>query len=853
MPHADAGSMHFVDLFAKQVADHPDRIAVDAGPASSATYVELDNWSEALARDLPPADAPIASPVVVMCGHDSRAAASFVAIAKVGRPAVFLDTTTPTARMRQILSLAQPVATMVAADQLERARELADLAGTLITVTEPLAAPPRERLSTDHLDEARAITIVFTSGSTGVPKGVIVGDAALCEEMSNAVLGDVVCRRVGCPQPMSFIAGTGALLRSLLIGARLYLYDPRRDGIAGMVDWVVQNEITDLNLTPHLMRSLARAALDRGTVFDSVEMVLCGGEAMLVPDAEAMRRCTTDRCVILNGSGSSEGWGVSYLIIDRSYQLPAYGQVPAGRAFDNRELYLLDDRGYRITEPGTTGMIMVAAKNMALGYLNNPTLTAERFSVDERGRRVYRTGDLGRWNDAGELEYAGRADHMLKIRGYLVEPAEIEGQLMAAGEVAECVVVGRPGRQPGVTQLVGYVVPDPTRWVSASALRRRLAGALPNYMVPQVFVELPALPRNPNGKIDRLNLPDAPSDPVDTSPEAWTSIELVIASICTGALGLDKIGRDDDLFALGADSLAVEEIISALESELGISVTSASLLQHSTIAELTALPRHAGKPEHGVIVELASGGLGTPVFLFAGSAGLGLQFRELARELGAERPVYGVQAHGLEGPGLPDVTIRAAARRFTRAIRAVQPHGPYRLAGHSLGSIIAYEVARRLAAAGEPIAYLGLLDPMSGDDAYSAQRLERIKPDAVPARPPAARQHGRRTLTGLRERVGYERPFLTRTFWRNRKSRPFIAYWHLGVSMAYRYRPPAAPLAGIASVVYVAADEPGNRAPDWSDLLTPAPGMRPVDGDHLSMLHAPFVIGLAKAMSADLA
>jgi amino acid adenylation domain-containing protein len=833
----------FVDYFADVVAARPDLAAVVANGVT-ATYAELDEWSAALAARILDKVGPGSEPVIIMSGHDLDAVAAFVAIARTGRPAVHVDTTTPQARIEQVMTIAGPVATVVGPNYQKLAGSIGKLAGVLI---ESGHESGDQRRPVAETDPDPVLGIIFTSGSTGAPKGVILGDTDLCTELGGTELSLLggADERVAVPQPLSFIAGLSGIIRPLMSGATSYLYDPRRAGITGMVDWVVDNQLTTLSVTPHVMRSLARAAINRGITFDSVTTVMSGGEALVVTDVELMRQCTPPECVIFNASGSSEAWGVSIQQITRDYPLPASGQVPAGQAIGNRKLYLEDESGERITEPGSVGMIMIAAERMARGYWGNPEMTSERFSVDADGLRVYRTGDLGRWNERGELEYAGRSDHMLKIRGYLVEPAEVEAHLTAERETRDCVVVGLPDPDGGPTRLIAYVVPDPTRWVSPAAVRRRLVGEVPSYMVPQQIIEMQELPRNPNGKVDRAALPVPDLTVTDTIADGWNPLQRVVASICQNALGIETIGRQQDIFALGADSLAVEEILAALQKELGITLTSATLMDNPTVAQIADLKRPPrAELIGGVLVPLAtSNTTGEPIFLIAGAGGLALQFRELARYLGVDRPVYGMQARGLEGPGLPDVTVAAMARRCTRAIKLVKPTGPYNIAGHSLGSIVAFEVARRLVASGNVVTMLGLLDPLGGASEGVAQRM---KPDA----PTMPRFGNRRphSLTELRSQVGQERPYLTRTFWKNKRTSPFIGYWNLGQGIAQRYHFPRQPLRNVSTVVFAAADQEGSQMWDSARFIDPKPRVESVPGDHLSMLRAPYVDQLAAAI-----
>lgn len=839
----------------------PDQIAV-ASERGRVTYRELDEWSDDLAAAWLAEIGTGPEPVVIAGGHDEWVLAAFTALAKVGRPSVILDTTTPVDRMAAICGIAGPVA--IAADPLYR--ELGgQLAGQLAAGGCPVLeiSARGEYAGAPVLPEPQpeaVLTIIFTSGSTGLPKGVVIGDRPLVSfQRINHLFGGER-ERIACPVPLSFIFGCMGFVRAVVSVSELHLYDPRRSGIAGLLPWIDDHRLTVLGTTPFMVRSVLGEAIERGAVLDSLRVVLLGGEAALASDVHLVRRVAADDCVVYNGFGSSEAWGVTALALRRGDPVPETGWLSVGRPYGGREVSLFDDHGNRVEEPGRAGVIAVAADEMAWGYWQSPEMTAERFTSLPDGRTQYWVGDVGRWDESGNLVYLGRADLMLKIRGYLVEPAEVESHLRAGGEVGDCVVVGvvvghpESGAQQGRTRLVAYVVPDPTVWLSSAALRRRLTVELPSYMVPTQFVELPALPRNANGKVDRGALPEPPAIAAGAvRPDAGYGLHRVVADICGRALGLDSIGLDDDLFALGADSLTVEEILAALDAEVGLRIDSATLMQHPTVAEIARLPRRtAGATRDGVLVPLVEGA-GDPVFLVAGGGGLALALRDLARGIAKGRPVYGLQARGLEGGGLPDLTARAAARRYVAAIRTVQPHGPYRLLGHSMGALIGYEVVRMLLDAGERVAFFGLLDPPAEGRARFAMRNRAGW--TAPAAPAAtAKEPLPHTLGELRVWVGRHHPYASRSYWRSvRAGHRFALGMEVGRLIRVTYRLPKRPVAGVPVVLYAATsaavDARGAMNHGW---FAAPPAVVEVDGDHITMLRRPYVEGLAAAVAGDL-
>lgn len=860
MAHIADTPVDFRSALRAAVRTAPDQVAV-ASERGRVTYRELDEWSDDLAAAWLAEIGTGPEPVVIAGGHDEWVLAAFTALAKVGRPSVILDTTTPVDRMAAICGIAGPAA--IAADPLFR--ELGDqlsqqLPGGVCRVLEISARG--EYAGAPELPASRpdaVLNIVFTSGSTGLPKGVVIGDRPLLAFQQRHDLYGGRHERIACPVPLSFVFGCMGFVIAVNSVSEFHLYDPRRSGIDGLLPWVSENRLTVLGSTPFMVRSVMADAVERGIVLDSLRVVLLGGEAVLASDVHLVRRITTEDCVVRNGFGSSEAWGVTTLTVRRDDPVPETGWLPVGKPYAEREVYLLDDDGNRVDEPGEVGIIAVAGHDMAWGYWQNPETTAERFTTLPDGRTQYWVGDVGRWDESGNLVYLGRADFMLKIRGYLVEPAEVESHLRAGGEVTDCVVVGHSGTgaQEGKTRLVAYVVPDPTVWLSSAALRRRLTGELPSYMVPTQFVELPALPRNANGKVDRAALPEPPAITTGAvRPDAGYGLHRVVADLCARALGLDSIGLDDDLFELGADSLTVEEILAALDTEVGLQIDSSTLMQNPTVAEIARLPRRAeSAPQEGVLIPLVEG-TGDPIFLVAGGGGLALALRDLARGIAKGRPVYGLQARGLEGGGLPNLTARSAARRYVSAMRRVQPHGPYRLLGHSMGALIGYEVVRVLLDAGEQVTFFGLLDPPAeGNEKFTMRnKAGWTAPAGASAKAQRTKEPLPRTLTELRVWVGHNHPYFSRSYWRSvRAGHRFALGMEVGRLIQATHRLPKQPVAGVPVFLYAATsaavDARGAMRHGW--FATP-PTVVEVDGDHITMLRRPYVEGLAAAVASDL-
>jgi acyl-coenzyme A synthetase/AMP-(fatty) acid ligase/thioesterase domain-containing protein len=821
-------------------------VALHVSDGGSLTWQELDDWSGRLSAQLAITVAPGAEPVLVIAGHDQDAVAAAVAISRAGRPYVFIDTTMPDARIAEIVSLAEPTASFVAPGYRRLVDSLDCPFGTILAIERTTSGP---QLDPAIVDYDAPVMIGFTSGSTGAPKGVVTAGRSLAEELVDSPLSWDLGPddRVGIVNPLSFFLGFYNLFDNFVHGSATYLFDLRRRGVEAMGDWLADERITVLNGTPHALRSVAASAIERQVQLPALRRAVVGGEPVQWHDVELLRGCTSASCELVNLSGSSEAWSLTWYPVTADLPL-GVGALPAGRAFPGKELLLLDDDDQPVAV-GQPGEIVTVGRRCSSGYWRNPEGTAARFRTRPDGLRVYHSGDLARIRpEDGLLEYVGRRDHMVKIRGYLVEPAEVERHLGSEHELRECIVVGGPSRVEGVKQLIAYVVPDPRRWVSGAALRRRLLTELPTYMVPQVIIELADLPRNPNGKVDRLALPEPTRGSEAADPSNMTPFEGFIANICERVLGVSDIGPNEDLIELGADSLAIEELVTALDTDANRTITSADFLQNPTVAALAALPRHAPSSlQDGVMIKFEDGGGATPLFVIAGASGLGIQFRELAQLINGDRPVYGLQAYGLEWGRRPDISIGRISQRYITAMRSVQPQGPYLVAGFSLGGIIAYDVVGRLRAAGETVALLALLDVVDSTAAESQLETQRIMPNAPTAEDDARGWSITRTL----KRQAWQRwPYPG--FWRTWRKDRFVAHWRLGRTLADRYRivPMSLPDMRVINVQAAAIDSPRI---DWNRHITPAPKQVTVAGDHLSMLRAPFVSELADALRSELA
>ncbi|MEO5878172.1 MAG: thioesterase domain-containing protein, partial [Streptosporangiaceae bacterium] len=363
--------------------------------------------------------------------------------------------------------------------------------------------------------------------------------------------------------------------------------------------------------------------------------------------------------------------------------------------------YVLDGR-LRPVPLGGVGELYVAGPQVARGYLGRSALTAERFVADPfggDGGRMYRTGDLVRWTPDGELCFLGRADGQVKVRGFRIEPAEIEQTLTALDGVAGAAVLLRAER------LVAYVVPGEGARLEGAAVRTAVAQFLPEYMVPSAVVVLGAFPLTPNGKLDRRALPDPV--PEHTGRTARTPREQVLCALFAEVLGVGRVSVDDNFFDLGGHSLLAMRLLGRIRSTLGLDFGVRDLFRAPTVAGL--LGEQTGDAL-GVLLPLRATGERPPLFCVHPGAGMSWPYAGLLPHLDPAQPVYGLQTRVLLEPGYRAWSIEEMARDYLAAIRQVQPHGPYRLLGWSFGGLLAHAMAAALQAEGQDVELLALMD-----------------------------------------------------------------------------------------------------------------------------------------------
>jgi thioesterase domain-containing protein len=498
-------------------------------------------------------------------------------------------------------------------------------------------------------------------------------------------------------------------------GGGLVLVEERTRRDAGaLVDFLDEQRIARLFLPYVALQGLTVAAAASNAAPQSLHEVIVAGEALRITAQIADLFARLRYCRLVNQYGPSETHVVTAFEVTGDPQnWPAL--PPIGRPIDNVRVLILDE-DRRPVPPGIAGEIHIGGAALARGYLNSPELTAEKFvagplSDGRDGTRLYRTGDLGRLLPDGNLEFLGRRDRQVKLHGYRIEPGEIE-VILAGHPQVDQVVVKPYEPTPDDKRLTAYIVPRTGAPPAVADLKRFARDKLPPYMVPSSFVFVARIPVTPSGKIDLAALPapeacDRPAAATDLPPR--NELERRLATIWAQVLRVKSVGATDNFFDCGGDSLLALRLAAEIETNFARTVPLGIIFSAPTIGELAATLDRDDMPATGFsLVPLQTAGIKPPLFV------VHWIHRDLVRQLGTGRPIYGL-SYGLAAQTVHQSVVLPApleqvALQYLAEMQSMQPHGPYFLMGYSGGGVIAYEIARQLAARGESVAFLGLLD-----------------------------------------------------------------------------------------------------------------------------------------------
>ncbi len=858
-------------MFEAQVEQTPDVVAV-LDQDERLTYQELNQRANQLAHYL--RQHGVGPEVLVgLCVERSVAmVVGVLGILKAGGAYVPLDPTYPRerlafmledARVPIVLTQQQHVSTLPA-----HGAQVVCLDTDAELVAQESQANPVHTTTSEHL-----AYVLYTSGSTGRPKGVlglhrgIVNRLAWMWQAYPFAAADVGCQKTS----LNFVDSVWELFGPLLQGVPTVIIPDRIvKAPQQLVQTLAAHKVTRLVLVPSLLGMILDLQDDLHRQLSSLTLWICSGEALPVELHRRFRQ-RVPHGVLLNLYGSSEV-AADVTWYDTSLGHGEHSSMPIGRPIANTQIYLLDAHQNPVPI-GVPGELHAGGDGLARGYLNRPDLTAARFIPDpfsnKPGARLYKTGDLARYLPDGNLELLGRLDHQVKLRGFRIELGEIEAVLGQHPAVREVVVSARQD-MPGVKQLVAYLTPRQPSRPTPSALRHFLKDKLPDYMLPSAFVMLDALPLTPNGKVDRLALPapqSASHSAGHTLVAPRTPVEQALTDLWTQLLGLEQVSIDANFFELGGHSLLAVQLLSKIQQTFGQELPLTALLQAPTIAALAALLAEAAPVSQHVLVPLHARGTQPPVFCFHPAGGQVLVYQPLVACLDADQPLYGVQSRALSNPGAEYSSLDDMAAAYAVALQQHQPEGPYYLLGWSMGGLLALTVAGLLEQQGQPVAFVGLLDPympthsnrfcddallgpvlaFGGSLASALLGLDPIKRQALQeelgARPPQERLPQLMAWGQTHHILSPELPLATL------QRQAALAEAHMALCRAHALRPVHAPLSIWWARHSLQAEQ---QRPDWSNYTLGAVHTAIAEGNHFSMLQPPHVHSLAQDLQASL-
>jgi amino acid adenylation domain-containing protein len=698
--------------------------AVDRDPSATAvastteiiTFGELEARANRLAARLKREGVAADVPVAVLLERSAGMVVAILAVLKAGAAYLPLDPAWPPDRIGFIL---RDAGVAIVLTQETLAGSLPETQARVVAVD----GRGVEGESSDRPESAAAgdslAYVIYTSGSAGEPKGVLVTHRGLVNYLRWSAEAYGVCEGEASPvhSPLAFDLTVTSLLTPLSAGRPVEMI-PDREGVDGLVEALRRRKNRSVvKITPAHLEILA-SRLSPEEARGCARVFVIGGEALRGETLSFWIRHSPETRFV-NEYGPTETV-VGCCVQEVSATTWTPGPVPIGRPIANTRLYVLDSRR-RPVPLGVAGELFIGGEGLARGYVGRADLTARSFVAnplpEEPGERLYRTGDLVRQREDGVLEYLGRADDQVKIRGYRIELGEIESVLRRHPSVRQAAVSVVPGPS-GEPRLVGYFAFEGEYAPLREDLRKFLAATLPEYMIPEAFVEMNELPLTSNGKVDRRALPAPPREEVRSSaPMAAprTDAERRIATIWSEILGIPHIGVDQSFFDLGGHSVLAARVFARMEETFGVRLPLSVLVEAPTVAQLASALEGDRKREWSSLVPLQPKGTRPPLYCFHPIGGNVVGYVDLARRLGDDQPLWGLQAVGLDGKRPRHKSIAAMAEHYAGEIRAFQPEGPYYLAGSSFGGMLAFAVAQLFSRQGAEVAFVGMFDTWGPD------------------------------------------------------------------------------------------------------------------------------------------
>jgi amino acid adenylation domain-containing protein len=576
--------------FEKIARLYPDRTAVKMGQ-QRLTYDELNRAANRLARAILALRGEGNEPVVLLFEPGIRPIVAILGLLKAGKIYVPLDPSFPRDRIRTILEDCDSKLFVTDRRGSTFLNQRGESGVEALDIEAIDSAIPDGDLRLPLPPDLRA-SIMYTSGSTGRPKGVVQNHLGILHRamVYTNMLHVCASDRLTLLHSCSFGSSIHHLFSSLLNGAALFPFEARVDGGISLARWLKQEEMTIYHSVPSLFRQCMEAVTGHET-FSALRAISLTGASISAQDVALYKKHFPESCVLVHLMGATEAGWIRRYFIDHAGSVE-HGTVPVGFPIEDKAVLLLNDEGVE-TEQGEAGEIAIRSRYLAVGYWNRPDLTREKFVAppDAADEQIYLTGDMGRLSVDGCLSHLGRKDFLVKVRGFRVEMGEIESAISALAQVKEAVVVAADDGNEE-KRLLAYVVPERDAQVSSTSLRRLLKDELPDYMIPQTFVTLAALPLTANGKIDRRSLPDPGTlrPQLDTPYEApKTAVEESLARIWGDVLDLCAVGIRDNFFELGGSSLSAARIVAKVNETFGIELSLRNFMDVPHIAGMAGI------------------------------------------------------------------------------------------------------------------------------------------------------------------------------------------------------------------------------------------------------------------------
>lgn len=703
-----------VSVFDEVVAQHPSSVAICDATGIPVTYSELEQRSDRLAGWLASRGCEAGDNIGLLMPRSVNLVVAMLATLKLGCAYVPIDPAQPTSRSRTILNDAATRLVLHGEISFDPATwDLPTVTFCNIHLAESEGSSVR--IAAGEIHSESPAYVMYTSGSTGEPKGVVVPHRSIVNLVRNTNYIDMGPGNViAHVSNTAFDAATFEIWGALLNGATIAIFTPDEVINPGRLgDLIRARSITSMFLTTALFNVMAS---ELPGVFNSVRDVLFGGEPV---DPAAVRSVIQNhppkRLVHVYGPTEATTFSTWFEV----NSVPANANtVPIGRPVSNAQALVLDDSLEPVPD-GEVGHLYLAGAGLALGYLNSPALTVERFVKNpDSDHLMYKTGDLAKTNKDGEIEFIGRADSQVKLHGFRIEPGEIETAINRHSKVNSCAVIAWP--ETGERRLVVYIdasspAPDTDELIS------HLEDLLPAYMIPSQVIFVDRLPVNANGKVDRSALPEPESidhvDPVKQVGPA-SAVETQLAAMWEEILEYSPAGIHDSFFDMGGDSLRTATLFARIERLFDVSLPIEEFSGNPTIVNVASMisDRSTG-PAREVPKLLTLNPDGEARTLFG--ADPVYNYIPLARHLGKNQPVSGPTPQPVSGMRTPSNSVEERAAYLVEELRKIQPTGPYDLCGHSAAGIVAYEMAQQFSAMGEQVSNLILFDPSNPDLASS--------------------------------------------------------------------------------------------------------------------------------------